>query len=301
MNNLKDNYLPLVLLFIQPIFMASNLIVARGGIEFVPPISLAFWRWAIVFIILLPFTYLPLKKNFKILIKEYKKLFFLGAMGCGVCGAFPFLAGETTTVTNMGIIYTSSPIFIILISAFFFGEKISLAKMIGLVACLLGVFLIIIKGDLDLLLNLNFTIGDIWMLAASIGWALYSVYLFYWKSNLPIFQRFTLVAFFGAVSLFPFYIFEEIMIKKTLFNSDFFVWAIFAAVSPGIIAFSMYTYVQKKLGASLTGFTLYIFTIYAAIYGYLFFDEKLESYHYVGTILVFFGVYLAKKNYEIKT
>ena len=301
MNNLKDNYLPLVLLFIQPIFMASNLIVARGGIEFVPPISLAFWRWAIVFMILLPFTYLPLKKNFKILIKEYKKLFFLGAMGCGVCGAFPFLAGETTTVTNMGIIYTSSPIFIILISAFFFSEKISLAKMIGLVACLLGVFLIIIKGDLDLLLNLNFTIGDIWMLAASIGWALYSVYLFYWKSNLPIFQRFTLVAFFGAVSLFPFYIFEEIMIKKTLFNSDFFVWATFAAVSPGLIAFSMYTYVQKKLGASLTGFTLYIFTIYAAIYGYLFFDEKLETYHYVGTILVFFGVYLAKKNYETKT
>ena len=301
MNNLKDNYLPLVLLFIQPIFMASNLIVARGGIEFVPPISLAFWRWAIVFMILLPFTYFPLKQNFKILVKEYKKLFFLGAMGCGVCGAFPFLAGETTTVTNMGIIYTSSPIFIILISAIFFSEKISLTKMVGLASCLLGVLLIIIKGDLDLLLNLNFTIGDIWMLAASIGWALYSVYLFYWKSNLPIFQRFTLVAFFGAVSLLPFYVFEEIMIKKTLFNSDFFVWTIFAAVSPGIIAFSMYTYVQKKLGASLTGFTLYIFTIYAAIYGYLFFNEKLETYHYVGTALVFFGVYLAKKNYETKT
>ena len=301
MNSFKDNYLPLLLLFIQPIFMASNLIVARGGIEFVPPISLAFWRWAIVFMILLPFTYFPLKKNFKILVKEYKKLFFLGAMGCGVCGAFPFLAGETTTVTNMGIIYTSSPIFIILISASFFSEKITLTKMIGLTTCLLGVFLIIIKGDIDLLLNLNFTIGDIWMLAASIGWALYSVYLFYWKSNLLIFQRFTLVAFFGAVSLLPFYVFEEIMIKKTFFNFDFFVWTIFAAVSPGIIAFSMYTFVQKKLGASLTGFTLYIFTIYAAIYGFLFFNEKLETYHYVGTALVFFGVYLAKKNYETKT
>jgi drug/metabolite transporter (DMT)-like permease len=301
MNIFKDNYLPFLLLFIQPIFMASNLIVARGGIEFVPPISLAFWRWAIVFMILLPFTYFPLKQNFEILVKEYKKLFFLGAMGCGVCGAFPFLAGETTTITNMGIIYTSSPIFIILISAIFFSEKISLTKMVGLASCLLGVLLIIIKGDLDLLLNLNFTIGDIWMLAASIGWALYSVYLFYWKSNLPIFQRFTLVAFFGAVSLLPFYVFEEIMIKKTLFNSDFFVWTIFAAVSPGIIAFSMYTYVQKKLGASLTGFTLYIFTIYAAIYGFLFFNEKLETYHYVGTALVFFGVYLAKKNYETKT
>ena len=100
--------------------MASNLVVARGGVEFVPPISLAFWRWTLVFFILLPFTYLTLKNKFHIIKKEYKRLFFLGSMGCGVCGAFPFLAGETTTVINMGIIYTSSPVFIILISYFFF-------------------------------------------------------------------------------------------------------------------------------------------------------------------------------------
>jgi len=297
----KNSYLPFLLLFIQPIFMASNLVVARGGIEYVPPISLAFWRWVFVFLILLPFTYFSLKKNYTIIKKEYQKLFFLGAMGCGVCGAFPFLAGETTSVANMGIIYTSSPIFIILISGIFFNEKINLMKIIGLISCLVGVFIIIIKGDLNLLMNLNFTIGDLWMLAAAIGWALYSIYLFYWKTNLPIFQRFTLIAFFGAVSLFPFYITEEIIFERTLFNSDFFIWVIFAAVSPGIIAFTLYTHVQKTLGASLTGFTLYIFTIYAAIYGFIFFNEKLEPYHYAGTLLVFFGVYLAKKNYEIKT
>ena len=280
--------------------MASNLIVARGGVEHVPPISLAFWRWTVVVLILLPFTFSFLIKNSKIIKKEFKKLFFLGAMGCGVCGAFPFLAGETTTVTNMGIIYTSSPIFIILISAIFFNEKVNLIKIIGLVSCLLGVFAIIIKGDFNLLLNLNFTIGDLWMLAAAIGWALYSIYLFYWKSKLPIFQRFTLVAFFGAISLFPFYIIEEVAVQRTLFNSQFFLWVLFAAISPGIIAFTLYTQAQKSLGASLTGFTLYVFTIYAAIYGFIFFDEKLETFHYLGTVLVFFGVYLAKKNYETK-
>jgi len=299
--NKKNNFLAFSLLFIQPIFMASNLIVARGGVEYVPPISLAFWRWTIVVILLLPFTYSLLVKNSKIIKKEFKKLFFLGAMGCGVCGAFPFLAGETTTVTNMGIIYTSSPIFIILISAIFFNEKINFTKIIGLVSCLIGVFTIIIKGDLDLLLNLNFTIGDLWMLAAAIGWALYSIYLFYWKSELPIFQRFTLVAFFGAVSLFPFYLIEEIVVERTIFNSEFFLWVLFAAISPGIIAFTLYTMAQKSLGASLTGFTLYIFTIYAAIYGFILFDEQLEIYHLFGTILVFIGVYLAKKKYEIKT
>jgi len=301
LSNKKNNFLAFSLLFIQPIFMASNLIVARGGVEHVPPISLAFWRWAVVVLILLPFTYSLIMSNFRIIKKEFKKLFFLGAMGCGVCGAFPFLAGETTTVTNMGIIYTSSPIFIILISAIFFNEKINFIKIIGLISCLIGVFAIIIKGDLNLLLNLNFTIGDLWMLAAAIGWALYSIYLFYWKSELPIFQRFTLVAFFGAISLLPFYIIEEIVFQRTSFNLQFFLWVIFAAISPGIIAFTLYTKAQKNLGASLTGFTLYVFTIYAAVYGFIFFDEKLETFHYIGTVLVFIGVYLAKKNYETKT
>ena len=275
--------------------MASNLVVARGGVEYVPPISLAFWRWTLVFLILLPFTYPSLKKNYKVIKKEYKKLFFLGAMGCGVCGAFPFLAGQTTTVTNMGIIYTSSPIFIILISSIFFNEKINLTKIIGLIACLVGVFAIIIKGNFLLLINLNFTIGDLWMLAAAIGWALYSIYLFYWKTKLEIFQRFTLIALFGALSLLPFYIGEEIFYERTMFSIEFFIWVIFAAISPGIIAFTLYTIAQKKLGASLTGFTLYVFTIYGAIYGFFLFDEKLENYHLIGTILVFIGVYLAKK------
>ena len=58
---------------------------------------------------------------------------------------------------------------------------------------------------------------------------------------------------------------------------------------------------QKKLGASITGFTLYIFTVYGAIYGIIFFDEHLENYHYIGTILVFTGVYLVKKKNEFKS
>ena len=295
MSKTKESYLPFLLLFIQPIFMASNLVVARGGVEYVPPISLAFWRWLLVFFILLPFTFSSLKKNLRFIKKEYKQIFFIGAMGCGVCGAFPFLAGQTTTITNMGIIYTSSPIFIILISNIFFREKINFLKVVGLCSCLVGVFAIIIKGDLSLLINLKFTIGDLWMLASAIGWALYSIYLYYWKTKLEIFQRFTLIALFGATSLLPFYLIEEIFFAKTIFNLQFISWVSFAAISPGIIAFTLYTMAQKKLGASLTGFTLYLFTVYGAFYGFILFDEHLENYHYIGTILVFTGVFLIKK------
>ena len=275
--------------------MASNLIVARGGVEYVPPISLAFWRWTLVFIILLVFNFYFLKDKLGAIKKEFFKLFFLGSMGCGVCGAFPFLAGKTTTIVNMGIIYTSSPIFIILISSLFFRERINYLKIIGLISCLIGVFVIIIKGDISFLITLKFTMGDLWMLGAAIGWALYSIYLFYWKSDLEVFPRFTLIAFFGVVSLLPFYILEENYLLKTNFDNNFLFWVSFAAISPGIIAFSLYTLTQKYLGASITGFTLYLFTVYGAFYGIFLFQEKLELFHYIGTILVFIGIFLVKK------
>ena len=295
MKNIKTDIFPLSLLFIQPIFMASNLVVARGGVEFVPPISLAFWRWTVVFLILLPFTYVTLKNNFHIIKKEYKKLFFLGSMGCGVCGAFPFLAGETTTVTNMGIIYTSSPIFIIILSVLFFKDKINLSRIIGLILCLIGVLIIICKGDFSYLINFKFTSGDLWMLGAAIGWAVYSIFLINWKSSFGLMARFTLIAFFGAISLFPFYLIEEAFLFNTTFNNNFLFWVLFAAISPGIIAFTLYTKVQKYVGASLAGFTLYIFSIYSAIYGIILFNETLLSFHYYGAGLVFIGVYLARK------
>ena len=278
--------------------MASNLIVARGGTEFIPPISLAFWRWFFCFIILLPFAIVYLKNNFKDYKKELFKLFILGFLGCGICGAFPFLAGKTTTIVNMGIIYSSSPIFIIVISSIFFKEKLSLSQLVGIFVCLIGVILIIIKANLSLLINLKFTTGDLWMLGASIGWALYTIYIFYWKSKLPLFQRFTLISRFGAISLMPFFILESLFVSKTNYDLNFIAWVLFAALSPSIIAFLLFNFVNRKLGASITGSVLYLYTVYGAIYGFFFFNEKLEIYHLIGSIMVFVGIFLVKNNVQ---
>jgi drug/metabolite transporter (DMT)-like permease len=146
----------------------------------------------------------------------------------------------------------------------FFRDKINLSRIIGLLLCLIGVLAIISKGKINLLLNFKFTSGDLWMVGAAIGWAIYSIYLLHWKSNFSLMARFTLIALFGALTLFPFYILEEIFYFKTVFNNNFFFWVLFAAISPGIIAFTLYTKVQKYVGASLAGFTLYIFSIYSA-------------------------------------
>ena len=82
------------------------------------------------------------------------------------------------------------------------------------------VITIITKGNINYLLDFRFTSGDFWMLGAAVGWALYSIYLLNWKSKFSLMGRFTLIAFFGALSLFPFYIGEEIFFQKTYFSSN---------------------------------------------------------------------------------
>jgi drug/metabolite transporter (DMT)-like permease len=114
----KVSFLPLLLLFIQPIFMTGNIAVARGAAGFVPPVSLAFWRWVLAVLILLPFIFPQIRKNWKEVIIELPKLLILGLTGFAFCGAFPYISGLTTSVVNMGIIYSASPIFIILFSVF---------------------------------------------------------------------------------------------------------------------------------------------------------------------------------------
>ena len=82
-----------------------------------------------MFIILIPFFFEEIVKKRTQFKKESYKLFFLGLMGCGICGAFPFIAGKSTTMANMGIIYTSSPIFIIILSVLLLKDKINFSRI----------------------------------------------------------------------------------------------------------------------------------------------------------------------------
>ena len=152
--------------------MASNLIVARGAVEYLPPISLAFWRWILAFIILFLFTHREILEKVKYFKKEFLNIFFLGVTGAGICGAFPFIAGISTSVVNMGIIYSSSPIFIVLFSYLIFKTQLTYRQIFGFFLSFVGVIIIATKANLGILINLNFNAGDIWIGGASLSWAM---------------------------------------------------------------------------------------------------------------------------------
>ena len=274
--------------------MASNLIVARGAVEYLPPISLAFWRWILAFIILFLFTHREILEKVKYFKKEFLNILFLGVTGAGICGAFPFIAGISTTVVNMGIIYSSSPIFIILFSYFIFNTQLTYMQIFGFFISFVGVIIIASKANLGVLINLNFNFGDIWILGASISWAIYSVYQIKLKSKFTVFARVTLISLLGAISLFPFIFVEKYFFYKATININAILWVIFAALSPSIIAFFLYANLQKRVGTNVAGLVVYLYPIYGSIYGFLIFSETLKLFHIIGGLLVCLGIFFCK-------
>ena len=165
----------------------------------------------------------------------------------------------------MGIIYSASPIFIILLSVFIYKEKLSKLQIFATVLCLSGIMVVVCKGQLETLMRLQFTKGDIWISGAMISWAVYSVFLMNWKSKFDLLTRFGLMVIAGVICLLPMYYVEETFFYTTSFNKEFIFWTVIAAIFPGIIAFLMYSKLQKIVGASITGLVGYFMPIIAGV------------------------------------
>jgi len=206
--------------------MTANIAIAKGALGNVPPVSLAFWRWFVVFLIIIPFVLSEIIKKKKFILEEFPRLFVLSFLGYGICGAFPYISGLTTTVTNMGIIYALSPIIIVLLSLVLFQQRLKIIQLLGILTSFFGVSFVIFKGSVVNIINLNFTFGDIWILGAAISWAFFSIYLVNWKSKFSIVARFALMSLFASAILFPFYLTENYYFLPTVYNYNFILFVL---------------------------------------------------------------------------
>jgi len=287
--------LALVLLFLAPSLFASNMLIARATADLIPPVALAFWRWAVTLAIVLPLTVRPLWRARAALGREWPQFLVLGALGMGVCGAFVYIGADTTTATNIGLIYASSPIMIILLACAFGGERLSALQGLGILLSLAGVLMVISRGDLDALLGLRFTEGDLWIVTSALGWAVYSVLLKYWRSALPLMARFAATVACGVIVLLPAMLWEGTTHGWPLLNRETVVTVLFLAVVASFGAYQVYALIQRSLGAGPTSLMLYLSPLYTCLLAYLLLGETLQPYHLAGAALVLPGIYLATK------
>ena len=285
-----------IMLILASLFWAGNFTIGKFAYtENVPPYSLAFFRWILVWIILLPFTYKEISK-INTEVKNNLSLFFiLGFTSVGVFSAFTYNALNYTQVINASLFNTAIPVSIILVCFLLKIEKTNIFQISGLVVSVLGILAIITRLDLNILLTLNFNKGDIYMVIAIISWGIYSALLKKKTFDISLLSLVHVVCTFGLIILFPAFLFELAQERTTEINSNLIYILLYIAIFPSIGSYYCWAGAVSIIGANRAGIFLSLIPLFSTIFAMIFFNEKFLFFHFIGSVLIILGLFLSNK------
>ena len=284
------------MLVLATLFWAGNFVVGKiAFIESVPPFSLTFFRWLLVWLILIPFTYKELFKIRKIILKNLPLLFLLGLTSVGLFNSFIYNALNFTQVINASLFNAVIPAAIILFCFLFKIEKTNKYQIIGLIISILGILSIITKLDLNILLTLNFNKGDILMIGAVISWGIYSAFLKKRKFEVSLLALVHILCTFGLLTLIPQFLFELSQSKIILINDSLLYCLIYLAIFPSIGSYYCWAGAVAIIGANRSGIFLSLIPLFSTILAIIFFNEKFYFFHFIGSVLIVLGLFLSNK------
>ena len=279
----------------MPLLWSSNYIIARLGDGLIAPHALALGRWAVAAVILLPWMGRGLWAQRAVVRREWLHLLILGFFGMYICGAWVYVAGRTTTSTNIALIYAVTPMAIAAASSMLLHEKLSRAQWAGVVLALLGLLFVIAKGDPARLLAVQFVAGDAWIVATAASWTAYSVLLKRWPSALGPGERLVAIIGGGLLVLLPTTVLEAALTVTPPFGWGAAALVLLAAVLPGVLSYGAYSYLQRELGASRTAMMLYLAPVYGALLAWLVLGEVPGWYHLAGAAMILPSIWLASR------
>jgi drug/metabolite transporter (DMT)-like permease len=284
-----------VLLWVVPALWSSNYAIARASVGVVSPHVLAAGRWALALALMLPFVGAALWRGRAALAAEWKQMVVLGALGMWICGAWVYLGGQTTSATNIALLFAVTPVAIAVAGVRLLQETMLPAQRVGVVLALAGVLFIIARGDIGNLLAVRFHAGDAWVVAAAASWTAYSVLLKRWPSALPPAARLAAIIAGGLAVLAPFTLLEVLFADVPPFSPRAALLIVLAAVLPGVLSYTAYSFLQRELGASRTALLLYLAPVYGAAIAWVVLGERPGWHHAVGAALILPSIWLATR------
>ena len=278
------------------LFWAGNFNVGKiAFMENIPPFSLAFFRWLLVWIILLPFTFKEILKIKKEIFKNLPLLFLLGFTSVAVFSSFTYNALNYTQVINASLFNTAIPAMIILVCFLLKIEKTNIYQLLGLLISILGILVIITRLNLNILLSLDFNRGDLFMIGGVIAWGIYSAFLKKRTFEVSLLALVQIFCTLGLLVLFPAFLYELMQGKTLVVNEDLFYILLYVAIFPSIGSYYCWAGAVAIIGANRAGIFLSLIPLFSTIFAIIFFNEKFLFFHFIGSILIIIGLFLSNK------
>ncbi|WMP18353.1 DMT family transporter [Thiothrix lacustris] len=291
-NSVLDRFSPYLLLVLTVLFWAGNFNLARAIHVEVPPLGLSFWRWAVAALILLPFAWASMRVALPLARVHWRLVLALSVLGVAGFNSLVYLGLQTTTATNGVLLQSVTPITMILLAGLVLHEKSTVMQWVGIVVSLLGVVVIITRADVRVLQHLAFNRGDVWILAATLDWSLYTVLLRKLPEGLKGLPILGFTVGLGALVILPFYLHESLTFQTMPITAVSVASIAYVAVFPSLLSYMFWNHATQRLGVNRTGQFSHLMPVFGILLATLLLGERLQFYHAIGMILVAVGLVL---------
>ena len=291
----KDKTAYIFLIF-TTLFWAGNFIVGKAASLFeIPPFTLNFYRWTFAWLILAPFTLKEIieKKNY--ILENIKLITILGITSITIFNSIVYYSLNFTQVISGVLMISTIPVMIIIFCWLFKIEKTNIYQVLGVIFSLSGVVVIITRANLNLLINLNFNKGDLWMVVAMLSWAMYSALLRKKKLEISQLSLLQTIISAGLIFLLPAYLIELALGYKATIHLPFILTLSYVVLFPGLASFILWIKGIAIIGSNRAGIFLHLIPIFSTIFAIIIFKEKFMLYHLIGAILIISGIILSSK------
>ncbi len=272
---------------------SGNYIIARGLNASISPVSLAFFRWLLAAIAILPFALRSLVAERHIIAKNLPYLALTSFLGVTTFNTLVYLAGHTTTSINLSLISITFPIFVVVLSRIFYRESLSPKKGIGIVLVLFGVVLLITKGNPSRLLALSFATGDLLMLSAAITFAVYSLLLRHKPLSLSLwaFQASTFII--GVLFLLPAFVLDRAVSPPLELDATILLSILYLGVFASLTAYILWNKAVAAIGPARASMIYYTIPLFSGFWATLFLKETVTATHFYSAVLIVSGIVIS--------
>ena len=288
------NNQPYILLTLTSLFWAGNIVLARHVAGHLPPLTLSCLRWYGTFLILLPFAWPHLKRDWPVLRAHLPLLLLLSVLGFAYNNAISFWAMQYTEALNALLIQSAGPVFVAVWSLALFGVRLTGAQLAGITISLVGVLTIILRGDWSALAGISFNRGDLMFGSSLLAFGLYSALML----RRPVTHPLSLISFTtccGATMLVPFSIWEfstGVTLKFDLLSMATLGYVI---VFPSTLAYTFFNRGLVLIGPNRAAPFFHLVPVFGSAMAILLLGEQLRLFHLAGYALVLAGVVIASR------
>ena len=288
------NHQPYLLLSLASLFWAGNIVLGRYVAGHVPPMTLSCIRWIGACLMLLPFAWPHLARDWPALRKRIPLLIALSATGFAINNALSYWALQFTQAINALLIQSSGPLFVALWSLVLFGVRLTWGQFAGIALSLVGVLTIILRGDLAALASVKPNIGDVMFAGALLAFGLYSALM----PRRPVTHQLSLICFTmacGALLLLPLSIWEYANGIRLKFDAITMITLAYVVIFPSTLAYLFFNRGITMIGPNRAAPFFHLVPVFGSVMAILLLGEEPRLFHLAGYVMVFAGVVIASR------